>query len=90
MLESIPVRLSGQRCDAISRVLPFEKVHAALVTKLMKDLVNWKLGDPRKEGITMGPLINEEAANRVQLLVDDAVSRGANLFYRRIAQRHLL
>jgi glyceraldehyde-3-phosphate dehydrogenase [NAD(P)+] len=75
------LKFSGQRCDAISRVLPFEKIHAALVAKLMKDLANWKLGDPRKDGITMGPLINEEAASRVQLLVDDAVSKGADLLH---------
>ena len=73
------LKFSGQRCDAISRVLPFEKIHVALVVQLMKDLSHWKLGDPRKEGITMGPLINEDAANRVQQLVDDAVSRGAKL-----------
>jgi glyceraldehyde-3-phosphate dehydrogenase [NAD(P)+] len=73
------LKFSGQRCDAISRVLPFVEIHGTLVAQLLKDLSLWKLGDPRKEGITMGPLINEDAANRVQLLVDDAVSKGAKL-----------
>jgi glyceraldehyde-3-phosphate dehydrogenase [NAD(P)+] len=73
------LKFSGQRCDAISRVLPFEKIHEELVAQIMKDIIHWKLGDPRSEGITMGPLINEAAAERVQLLVDDAVSEGALL-----------
>lgn len=73
------LKFSGQRCDAISRVFALEKIHDELVTQLMKDVVHWKLGDPRKEGVTMGPLINEGAAGRVQTLVDDAVSKGAIL-----------
>ncbi len=73
------LKFSGQRCDAISRVLPFASIHEELVAQIMKDITHWKLGDPRKEGITMGPLINEGAANRVQELVDDAVTKGALL-----------
>jgi len=73
------LKFSGQRCDAISRVLVFESVHDELLSHIMKDLVHWKLGDPRKEGITMGPLINEAAATRVQSLVDDALAKGATL-----------
>jgi glyceraldehyde-3-phosphate dehydrogenase [NAD(P)+] len=73
------LKFSGQRCDAISRVLPFASIHDELVAQIMKDITHWKLGDPRKEGITMGPLINEGAANRVQELVDDAVTKGALL-----------
>lgn len=73
------LKFSGQRCDAISRVLVFEKVHDRLVAQLMKEVAHWKLGDPREEGVTMGPLINEAAALRVQALVDDAVAKGALL-----------
>ena len=73
------LKFSGQRCDAISRVLAFEVIHDKLITHILKDFGHWKLGDPRVEGNNMGPMINEDAASRVQLLVDDAVSRGAKL-----------
>jgi len=73
------LKFSGQRCDAISRVLAFEIIHDTLISKILKDFEQWKLGDPRVEGNNMGPLINENAAERVQLLVDDAVSKGAKL-----------
>ena len=39
----------------------------------------WKLGNPSDERFNMGPLINPEAAERVQALVDDATSKGAKL-----------
>lgn len=73
------LKFSGQRCDAISRVLVFQKVHDHFLSQLMKDITHWKLGNPREEGVTMGPLINEGAATRVQALVDDAVAKGATL-----------
>jgi acyl-CoA reductase-like NAD-dependent aldehyde dehydrogenase len=73
------LKFSGQRCDAISRVLAFEVIHDELMTHILKEFEHWKLGDPRVEGNNMGPLINEGAASRVQLLVDDALSKGAKL-----------
>ncbi len=73
------LKFSGQRCDAISRVLAFEVIHDKLITHILKEFGHWKLGDPRVEGNNMGPLINEGAASKVQLLVDDALSKGAKL-----------
>ena len=73
------LKYSGQRCDAISRVFVEESVADQLVELLVKGLDAWKLGDPRDERYTMGPLINPQAAERVQRLVDDAVSKGAKL-----------
>jgi glyceraldehyde-3-phosphate dehydrogenase [NAD(P)+] len=73
------LKYSGQRCDAISRVFVEEKVAEQFMTLVVKELENWKMGDPRDTSKNMGPLINPEAAERVQSLVDDAVSRGAFL-----------
>ncbi len=73
------LKYSGQRCDAISRVLVEEAVAAKLTELLSSELTSWKLGDPRDEKVSIGPLINPAAAERVQSLVDDAVSKGAVL-----------
>jgi succinate-semialdehyde dehydrogenase/glutarate-semialdehyde dehydrogenase len=35
------------------------------------------VGDPRRRGVTMGPLNNESVAQKVRAHVDDAVQRGA-------------
>ncbi|MGD1055480.1 MAG: aldehyde dehydrogenase family protein [Nitrososphaerales archaeon] len=73
------LKYSGQRCDAISRVFVEEKVADQLMGLLIKDLDTWKVGDPRDTSNSMGPLINPMAAERVQSLVDDAVSKGGLL-----------
>lgn len=73
------LKSSGQRCDAISRVFVEEEIADRLMQLLVSELDNWKLGDPRDENYNMGPLINPEAAERIQALVDDAVAKGAAL-----------
>ena len=75
------LKYSGQRCDAISRVFVEDTVAERFTGLLVKELASWRVGDPRKDGNNMGPLINREAAERVQALVDDAVSRGCKLVY---------
>ena len=73
------LKYSGQRCDAISRVFVEESVADRFVELLAEAADSWKVGDPRDERYSMGPLINPEAAERVQGLVDDAVAKGARL-----------
>jgi glyceraldehyde-3-phosphate dehydrogenase [NAD(P)+] len=73
------LKYSGQRCDAISRVLVEEPVADRFTELLVRELSSWKLGDPRKTSNSIGPLINPEAAERVQALVDDAIFQGCKL-----------
>lgn len=73
------LKYSGQRCDAISRVFVEESVADRFMDLVAKELDTWTLGDPRDPKYNTGPLINPEAAKRVQSLVDDAVARGAAL-----------
>jgi glyceraldehyde-3-phosphate dehydrogenase [NAD(P)+] len=73
------LKYSGQRCDAISRVFVDESVADRFLELLSGGVGAWKLGDPRDAETTVGPLINPEAAERVQGLVDDAVAKGAIL-----------
>jgi len=73
------LKFSGQRCDAISRVFVDESVAERFVELAAGGMASWKLGDPRDSDTNVGPLINREAAERVQGLVDDAVEKGAQL-----------
>jgi glyceraldehyde-3-phosphate dehydrogenase [NAD(P)+] len=73
------LKFSGQRCDAISRVLVEKAVHVDFMSHLVREFALWKIGDPRDSQYNLGPLINPKSAERVQNLVDDAVSRGAVL-----------
>jgi glyceraldehyde-3-phosphate dehydrogenase [NAD(P)+] len=73
------LKFSGQRCDAISRVLVLDSVYDSFMAELKKEFDAWKLGDPRDMKNNLGPLINLGAVSRVQTLVDDAVAKGASV-----------
>jgi glyceraldehyde-3-phosphate dehydrogenase (NADP+) len=70
---------AGQRCDAISRVLVEEGTYDEYLDRALEEARGYTLGDPRAEGVDVGPLVNERAVERVGALVDDAVEKGARL-----------
>ncbi len=73
------LKFSGQRCDAISRVLAISSIADELVEKIVIQARKWKLGDPLSEKTDLGPLINPRAVEKVDGLVKDAVEKGAKL-----------
>lgn len=73
------LKYSGQRCDAVSRVFTEASIHDGFLRALLGGFDRWKLGDPRDPKTSIGPLINRQAVERVQSLVDDAAERGAKV-----------
>ncbi|MBE5730141.1 aldehyde dehydrogenase family protein [Candidatus Parvarchaeota archaeon] len=74
------LELAGQRCDAVSRILAVEKIYDSFVEKLKQHLQDYKFGNPAEDqNITMGPVISQSAAKRIDDMVKDAVSKGAKL-----------
>lgn len=73
------LKLSGQRCDAINRVI----VHRELARKFTDEVVDIvksiKVGNPLEDNVFSGPLIDRKAVERVSSLVDDAVKKGAKI-----------
>ncbi|MEX2494905.1 MAG: NAD-dependent succinate-semialdehyde dehydrogenase [Woeseia sp.] len=72
-------RNAGQTCVCANRILVQDGVYDAFTEKLMRAAAELKVGDGRDEGVNIGPLISEEAANEVLNFIEDAVSRGANV-----------
>lgn len=70
---------SGQRCDAVSRVLVEQSVADSFVDRVVGEVGTYKVGDPRDPTVKIGPLINRGAVDRVHGLVTDAISRGAKV-----------
>ena len=70
---------AGQRCDAISRVLVAEEVYDDYMERALDQAGQWPVGDPRADGVKVGPLVSPGAAESVKELVDDAVAKGAEL-----------
>ncbi len=73
------IKFSGQRCDAISRILVVEKVADEFARKVLAEVPKWKVGSPRNPDIAIGPLINEKAMQKVEALVNDAAKKGAHV-----------
>jgi succinate-semialdehyde dehydrogenase/glutarate-semialdehyde dehydrogenase len=72
-------RNSGQTCVCANRILIQEGVYDIFAEKLAAAVKDLKVGDGADEGVTIGPLINEGAANDVMGFVEDAVSKGASI-----------
>jgi len=72
-------RNAGQTCVCANRILVQEGVYDAFAAKLVEAVRQFRLGDGAEEGVNMGPLIDEKAANEVLSFIDDAVDRGATI-----------
>ena len=75
------LRLSGQRCDAISRVIVMDSAADELINYIVKETSEWAVGDPRDPKVRVGPLIDSNAVERVHSMVDDALMKGGKLIY---------
>lgn len=72
-------RNAGQTCVCTNRILVQDSVHDAFAAKLATAVQALKLGNGTDAGTTIGPLIDEGAANTVLEFVADAVKLGATV-----------
>jgi aldehyde dehydrogenase (NAD+) len=70
---------TGQRCTATSRLIVQDGAHDELVSRLVDRARALKLGDGRKKGTDVGPLINEASVRKVERYVDIAQEEGADV-----------
>merc|ERR1712098_557459 len=72
-------RNAGQTCIAANRVLVDEKVKDDFVKAITNKVNALKVGPGDKEGVELGPLIDQDAVDKVQRLVLSAKSDGATI-----------
>lgn len=73
-------RNSGQTCVCANRIFVQKGIHDEFVAKLASAMKkSLRVGRPQDPGVTVGPLVNERAVEKVLAHVDDAVSKGAKL-----------
>ena len=65
---------AGQVCSSSERILVHRKIHDAFAERMAAAARAVVLGDPRKDGVTMGPLNNAGVAAKVASHVADASS----------------
>ena len=72
-------RNAGQTCVCANRIFVQDGIYDAFAEGLGKAMASLKMGNGFEEGVTVGPLINERAANDVLGFVEDAVAKGASV-----------
>ncbi|MFD2471300.1 aldehyde dehydrogenase family protein [Amycolatopsis silviterrae] len=70
---------AGQSCISVQRVYAHTDVYDELQEKVLEQVAALRTGNPREDGVDVGPLVNEAAASRVESWVTDAVVAGAKL-----------
>jgi acyl-CoA reductase-like NAD-dependent aldehyde dehydrogenase len=70
---------AGQSCISVQRVFAHRDVAATLTERVVEAVRKLVTGDPADEATDVGPLIDEQAARRVELWVDEAVAAGARV-----------
>jgi alpha-ketoglutaric semialdehyde dehydrogenase len=71
--------LSGQACTGAGRVLVEDAVHDRLVDAVVARAQRLVVGPGDRDGVTMGPLIDERAIEAVDRAVSTAVADGAQV-----------
>ncbi|GGC91771.1 aldehyde dehydrogenase [Vreelandella lutescens] len=69
----------GQICMSTERVIVDTQVADTFVEKFSARAQALKAGDPRDEGNPLGTLINAQSGEKLNSLIDDAVTQGAHL-----------
>lgn len=67
----------GQICMATGRVLVHRSLVAALTQRLAEKARQLPVGDPAREAVALGPIIDQRQLDHVKAIVDDSVAAGA-------------
>src|SRR5689334_15502003 len=70
---------TGQRCTATSRLILQDGVHDEMLSKLVQRVRALKLGDGRKSGTDVGPLVGKPSVEKVEKYIDIGQKEGADL-----------
>ena len=72
-------RNAGQTCVCANRILVQSGIYDRFAEALAAEVKKLTVGPGREPGIVVGPLINEDAAKKVDKLVHDATAKGAKV-----------
>ena len=68
---------AGQSCIAAKRFIVVEKVYDAFVEVFVEEMKSKKVGDPKAEGIDLGPQASADLRDELHQQVKDSVAKGA-------------
>ncbi len=80
------VGTAGQRCTTLRRLIVHSSVKDTLVSKLKSAYASLPIGDPRKEGTLIGPLVDHASGDAMQAALTSATAEGGQVFGGEVAQ----
>jgi len=72
---------TGQVCTAGTRTLIPESMKDEFLEKVKEKMADVKVGNPREEGVKMGPLISRKQYDTVQSYINKGIEEGATLYH---------
>jgi len=72
-------RNTGQTCVAANRMLVQSGIYDAFAKRLAEETTKLKVGNGMENGVTLGPMINQEAVDKLEEHIADAVGKGAQV-----------
>jgi aldehyde dehydrogenase (NAD+) len=70
---------AGQRCTTLRRLFVHEDIYEAFVSRLRMAYGSVRVGDPREDGVLIGPLIDAAAYEAMQKALADARAAGGTV-----------
>jgi len=72
-------RNTGQTCVCANRIFVHDKIYEEFADRLAIALSAQQVGNGLEDGVTLGPLINTAAVEKVEQHIDDAKAKGAKV-----------
>ncbi|RRJ88303.1 NAD-dependent succinate-semialdehyde dehydrogenase [Gulosibacter macacae] len=69
----------GQACTAANRMIVQKSIADEFAKRVGERVAAFKMGRGTEEGVTIGPLVEQKAVNKVDELVQDAIAKGAEV-----------
>jgi aldehyde dehydrogenase (NAD+) len=73
------VGTAGQRCTTLRRLIVHKDIADALLPRLRRAYESVRIGNPLQDGVLVGPLIDREAFERMQLALARAKAEGGRI-----------
>ncbi|HSH40026.1 MAG TPA: proline dehydrogenase family protein [Chthoniobacterales bacterium] len=70
----------GQKCSACSRVIVLEENYERVVERLISATASLRVGNPETPGISVGPVIDDEAYHRIKSTVAEGIGKATLAF----------
>ncbi len=72
-------RNSGQTCVTANRLYVQRNIYPSFLAKFTEKVKALRVGNGAKENVQIGPLINQDAIDKVERLMQDAIDKGAQV-----------